>query len=107
MVITCGEGGAGPTPLSAAALQYYHVIVLVFVGWGVVVLEVQEGDGTQLGGDTAGTAAAFWVDGVHKSLHHCVLGGAEMGRQWVETLPRALVCLEREEEGGRRKTKLS
>lgn len=65
-----------------------------FVGGGFVVLEVEEGDGPQLGGDAAGASAAIRVDGVHERLHHGVLGGAQVRGQWVETFPGALACLD-------------
>lgn len=55
--------------LSASTLEHNHVIILVFVGGSVIVLKVKEGDGSQLGGDTAGARAAIWVNRIHQCLH--------------------------------------
>lgn len=86
------------TSLSASTLQHHHVIILVFIGGGVIVLQVEEGDGAQLGRDAAGTGAAVWVDGIHEGLHYGMFGGTQVGGQRVEAFPGALACLGRGRE---------
>lgn len=78
--------------LSTATLQDNHIIIIIFEGCDAV-LQVEEGDGSEEGGDAAGAGGALGVAGVYQVLHHSVLGGAQMGGQRVETLAAALVRL--------------
>lgn len=74
-------------PLPAAAALHHHILV-VLQHHSVLRVQIEQGDGAEGGGDTAGPRHCS-VHRVHQSLHHGVAGGVHVVGQRKATLSQA------------------
>lgn len=77
----------------AAAAAFDHHVLVVLDDDLFAVIDVQNGDGFEAGGDAAGLRDQLWIDGVDEGLDDGVVGGVEVVREVVGAVPLARVGL--------------